>query len=491
MRKIIPFRLLIILFVLAGMNINAQNSGFTEKLWKSYDQYKNEKIEIRRFKHKDLVPLLDEFSGHPQFEINKVGESIEGRSLNLISIGNGDTDVFLWSQMHGDESTATMAILDILNFFDSEDFKEEKKVMLDQLRIHFLPMLNPDGAEVFERRNALGVDVNRDALRLQSPESRTLKRVRDSLDADFGFNLHDQSRYYNAERTEKPATISFLAPAFNYEKDINDVRGRSMKLIVEMNKVLQKYAPGQVGRYNDDFEPRAFGDNIQKWGTSTVLIESGGFPGDREKQEIRKLNFIAILSALNSIATGDYENASLAEYETIPNNDRQLFDLKLEGVTYELKGKPYILDLAINLNEQDIDENTDFFYVGRVVDQGDLSTGYAYESFDASGYTLDFGKVYPEVLEDVSDLSDLDFTELLSRGVGYIRLEELPEDHSFTGYPVNLVSEDFSLNKELLPGRNATFFLKKNGETAYVVMNGFLFKPGEAAEQVENGLIFH
>ncbi|GAH27551.1 unnamed protein product, partial [marine sediment metagenome] len=58
---------------------------------------------------------------------------------------------------------------------------------------------------------------------------------------------------------------------------------------------IQKYAPGQVGRYNDDFEPRAFGDNIQKWGTSTILIESGGFQNDTEKQEIRKLNYVSIL----------------------------------------------------------------------------------------------------------------------------------------------------------------------------------------------------
>ena len=87
-----------------------------------------------------------------------------------------------------------------------------------------------------------------------------------------------------------------------------------MKVIVFMNSIIQKYAPGQVGRYNDDFEPRAFGDNIQKWGTSAILIESGGYKNDVEKQEIRKLNFVSILSACYTIANGNYKKISIEDY---------------------------------------------------------------------------------------------------------------------------------------------------------------------------------
>src|SRR5690606_32991878 len=108
----------------------------------------------------------------------------------------------------------------------------------------------------------------------------------------------------------------------------------AMKVIVFMNRILQKYAPGQVGRYNDDFEPRAFGDNIQKWGTSAILIESGGYPGDVEKQEIRKLNYVSILSAIYTIAMGNYKDMPLEDYGKIPENDRKLFDLKITGATY-------------------------------------------------------------------------------------------------------------------------------------------------------------
>ena len=329
-------RFLTLLLFLTFFTLSSQYN-LTTQLYDTYEKYREESLTKRRIKYAQLQPLIQNLKKNDRFKVNKVGASIEGRDLNLISIGEGDIDIFLWSQMHGDEPTATQAIFDIFNFLDSDDFGPEKSELLSKLRLHFLPMLNPDGAEVFTRRNALGIDINRDALRLQSPEGRTLKKVRDSLEAAFGFNLHDQSRYYNAERTPKPATISYLATAYNYEKDINEIRANAMKVIVFMNNIIQNYAPGQVGRYGDDFEPRAFGDNIAKWGTSLILIESGGYANDREKQEIRKLNYVSILSALYTIAVGSYKNIAIEDYEEIPRNDRKMFDLKLENLTYVFK----------------------------------------------------------------------------------------------------------------------------------------------------------
>ncbi|HET8855848.1 MAG TPA: M14 metallopeptidase family protein [Salinimicrobium sp.] len=471
--------------------LTAQSGDFSERLYNTYEQFKEETLKDRRFKHSDIMPLIEQYRENEQFSVKKVGESIEGRSLNLISIGEGEKDILLWSQMHGDESTATMAIFDILNFLDSKEFTDEKEMILDKVRLHFLPMLNPDGAENFQRRNALGIDINRDALRLQSPESKTLKRIRDSLPADFGFNLHDQSRYYNAARTQEPASISFLAPAFDYEKTIDRGRKEAMKIIVAMNEVIQEYAPGKVGRYSDDFEPRAFGDNIQKWGTTTILIESGGYPDDREKQEIRKLNYMAILSAIKAISTGDYKSESVADYEKIPENDRMLFDLKIKGITYELNGEDYILDLGINRSEHDFNDSQDFYYSGRIEDQGDLSTSYGYENFDSTGYRLKMGKIYPEILADVSAVEKLDLESLLKEGYAYIRIKELPQYNNYTEFPVHLVQEYFKVPQDLQPGRNATFFLEKDGEIEYAIINGFLFKPEELwSDKNGNALIF-
>ena len=480
----------IALFILSITGF-AQDKDITSALYDTYEQFKEPTLEKRRIKHHEIQPLIAKYANNPKFRVTKVGKSIEGRQLSLISIGSGKTTVFLWSQMHGDEPTATQAIFDIFNFLDSTDFKEEKEDILNNLTLHFLPMLNPDGAEVFQRRNALGIDINRDALRLQSPEGRTLKRVRDSLEADFGFNLHDQSTYYNAERTEKPATISYLAPAYNYEKDINEVRGNAMRVISFMNHIIQKYAPGQVGRYNDDFEPRAFGDNIQKWGTSLILIESGGYPNDVEKQEIRKLNYVSILSAIYTIAKGSYKEIPLEEYGKIPENDRKLFDLKIENVSYGLLGKEYTLDLGIHRLEVDNGMHNDFYYSSRIMDQGDLSTYYGYQTLDAEGYTVKAGKVYPEMLKSMGDLSRLDVANLLKLGYTYIRAENLPKDKQDVPLPIHLIGKDYKIPKfNLQVGINPTFLLEKDNEVHYAIINGFLIDLKTGKGDFKNAMIF-
>src|SRR5690606_38992762 len=98
----------------------------------------------------------------------------------------------LWSQMHGDEPTATMALMDIFRLLQSEnrDFETAKALLKNELTLLFIPMLNPDGAQSFKRRNAMEVDLNRDALRQTNPEARILKSVRDEYEPLFGFNLH-------------------------------------------------------------------------------------------------------------------------------------------------------------------------------------------------------------------------------------------------------------------------------------------------------------
>lgn len=469
----------------------AQKQTFDQRLFQSYEDFKETSIDKRRFKHRDLQPLIDSLKNTRGFEVTLLGESIQGRNISMISVGEGETNILLWSQMHGDEPTATAAIFDIINYLKKD------KTPLDKVKVHFIPMLNPDGAETFTRRNAIGIDINRDALRLQSPESKILKSVRDSLEADFGFNLHDQSKYYNAKGTEKPATISYLAPAFNHEKDINQTRGNAMRIIAKMNSVIQRYARGQVGRYSDEFEPRAFGDNMQKWGTSTMLIESGGHYEDAEKQFIRKLNYVSILTAIESISKENYSSTTLDQYLSIPKNDRKLYDLKIENLTFSYLGLNFTIDLGINHTEIENSDHSEFYCLGKISDIGDLSTHYGYDTVNADGYTFKVGETYPKILDNFEQFLELDIKMLLAQGYTSVSINDLPKEIKFTDKPINIMD----VKKIMIPknnsmpsspiklGKDATFLLYKNDQVAYAVINGFVYDLMQGKNKVKNGVV--
>jgi len=351
-------------------------TDLAKKLFDNYDNFKEDGLNHRRIKHKDIIPLI--FKRTSNFKVEEIGKSYEGREIFLLKIGEGNTKIMLWSQMHGDESTATQALFDIFNLFEnSNDFENEISKILKECTLYFVPMLNPDGAERFIRRNAQSIDINRDALRLEAPESKILMKLRDELDADFGFNLHDQDAWYSAGDTKFPATLSFLAPTFNFEKEINETRKKSMHVIVSMRNMLQEYIPKQTAKYDDGFMPTAFGDNIQKKGTSTILIESGAYANDTEKQFVRKLNFVSILHALYSISNKSYEKEDVESYHNIPfNKKNKLFDYILRNAIIDGEYGKYKSDIGIRRIPSTKNDTL------IIDDIGDLSQNYAFNEIN-------------------------------------------------------------------------------------------------------------
>ncbi|MFA4924583.1 MAG: M14 family zinc carboxypeptidase [Ignavibacteriaceae bacterium] len=461
----------------------SQEISFARNLYNVYESYREPSLNCRRIKHGNILPLIEKLRHNSKFVVHKLGESVEKRELFLIKLGTGKTKIFLWSQMHGDEATATMALFDIFNFFSANDFlNETREKILRETTLYFLPMVNPDGAEVFQRRNIFEIDLNRDASRLVSPEAVILMNTFDSLNADFGFNLHDQNTRYSVGRNYKQATISFLAPAFNDKKEMNEKRERAVKLIGIMIEVLQQFIPGHIAKYSDDYEPRAFGDTFQKKGTSIILIESGGWKDDTEKQFIRKINFIGMLTAFLSIADKTYMEIPADNYESIPMNDNHLFDLLLKNVSVEMKGRSIPLDIAININEQKSDSEKKFTTLGTIEDIGDLSGFNGIEEMDCTGLTLKDGKVYPKKIETNNELAAINFQKLIDEGILFLPVEkELlsynrqhdSSEGSFgqSKFPIRLV-EATGFHFQLKIGEQPAFYLFKNDIPKYVVLNG-------------------
>ena len=288
-----------------------------------HQSYKEKRLRGRWITYKMIQPILEELSA--PFFVEQVGESFFKTPIHTISVGVGDIKILLWSQMHGNESTGTKAIFDLLSLFK---YLGNKSAAVDEIlqkcTLVFIPILNPDGAERYTRVNGQGIDLNRDAVALKAKESIVLRDVLTELRPSFCFNLHDQRTIFSVGAQKYPASISFLAPSVDKERTITKGRKMTMSVIVAMHKMLQNVIPNQIGRYTDEFYPTATGDNFQKEGYCTILIEAGHFTGDYAREKVRMYNFLAILEGLHCISNGIFN--IYKPYYNIPNNAKLYLD---------------------------------------------------------------------------------------------------------------------------------------------------------------------
>jgi hypothetical protein len=306
-------------------------------------------LEDRRFNQDTYWDAVEPLVRSDHLRVQAVGESAEGRPIRTVSFGRGPISVLLWSQMHGDESTASMALADLYALVEKKPGHDLTRTLSERLTVHTLPMLNPDGAQRFQRRNAQGIDINRDARALATPEGRILKDVRDRVEPLVGFNLHDQGVGTRVGRTDRGVAIALLSPPFDHSRAVNDVRLRAMEIMGVMIEAMSPLVEGHIAKYDDTFNPRAFGDLITQWGTSTILVESGGWEDDPQKQYLRRVNFVALLAALESIATGSFQGVGSDAYQALPPNGRRIGDLLVSGGTVVIPGLPaYRADLLIS-----------------------------------------------------------------------------------------------------------------------------------------------
>jgi hypothetical protein len=347
------------------------------------DQYRVAAITTRRFTHEIFWHAVEPSLSGNALRTEEIGQSVQGRAIRSVTFGGGGLTVLLWSQMHGDESTATMAIADLFRFLTEATGDALRERLRERLTIVFVPMLNPDGAELFERENAAGIDINRDARQLASPEAGALKRLHNRLRPDFGFNLHDQGARTLAGPRGRQVAIALLAPPASRERSYTEARSRARLVAATIAQTLAREIPGRVARYDDTFNPRAFGDLMQQWGTSTVLVESGALPDDPEKQRLRAINMAVLLTALDAIATGAYSAADPDAYESLPENHGGASDILILGGQLVLPGRlPLRADVAITFDEAVTRTGA------RVREVGDLRETVAIDTVDARGLFL-------------------------------------------------------------------------------------------------------
>lgn len=436
------------------------------------DQYRFTPATSRRITQPELTGFFTAITGS---EPEIAGYSMEGRPVHRLTWGDGPIRILMWSQMHGNEPTATLALLDLWSLLHTRSDHPDIGQLRSLVTLRIIPMLNPDGAMRFQRRNAAGIDLNRDAVALASSEARILWSEKENFSPEWGFNLHDQNPRYTVGDTGKVAKISLLAPAFNSARDNNEVRNRAKCLISRLAAEVDRLAgPHHTGKYDDAFGSRCFGDNMQKWGVSTILIESGG-DENPDKPTVRQLNLHLFLCSLADISTRGWQKGSVEGYESIPFNGPLLADLKLTDMTIQSAGSSeFTADLAINFVPMEQTSGGERL-VGLVSDIGALHPLAARET--RPGFS---GILRPMLAESIrGDESAEELKQKILTGISTFCYPEtaagsvpslqrlVPGNFCVTG------SRHDHTTQFLNPGERASFRMMEGNRVKRVVVNGY------------------
>jgi hypothetical protein len=383
---------------------------------KEYDRFRVSPLDPAALRARDVERILKKVAAASggRLKVEKFAESIEGRPIYLAKIGTGPKRVLLWSQMHGDEPTHTAVLLDLANYL----LQKPAKPPLDQARkrqaddiltsctLHFIPMLNPDGAEAVMRFNAQGIDINRDARRLATPEGRALRHAVELVKPEFAFNLHNQHARTSVGKPPKPAAVSVLAPAPDPSGHETPSWRRAKQMCAVFVEAVRPIVPGMISRYDDTHEPRAFGDTIQATGASTMLVEAGGWP-DVDIEPLTRVHFHGMLTTLHAIATDNCGDADIKIYESLPeSHPARLLDDMISDADVLTASTPdaFTADLGIEQSQNDRlggRTKTD----GKIIEIGDLSVLSAKSKLDAAGKLVMPGRI--AFVEDWSPKDEL------------------------------------------------------------------------------------
>ena len=349
----------------------------------NFSRFKAQGLKGRYITNAHIEPLLKQLP--KGFSYKTIGRSELDKPIYAVKAGKGPKRVLIWSQMHGNESTSTKALFDLLLSIDKMGFKD----CLEHCQLLVIPILNPDGAACYARSNANGIDLNRDAQSRSQLESRVLRDAFNDFKPDYCFNMHDQRSIYGVGNTEFPAVMSFLAPAQDADCSITVNRKMAMGLIQHIDSILQLFIPNQVSRFNDTFNFNCVGDYFQSLGIPTLLFEAGHYKDDYSREESRKYTLLALLSALDGIKSNLEIVSSTAAYFNIPENTSNFFDVLIRNTRIS-DDKSKTIDIGICYNEVLVANQIKFNAVVKSI--GDLKHFSGHQIIDADNKLLELAE---------------------------------------------------------------------------------------------------
>jgi hypothetical protein len=220
------------LLFLFSINLNSQNEPLTIAEQSDYSATAN---------YDEVLQFISELQDkHPALKVENIGSTIEGRQIPLLVLGHDDHQekltVYIQANIHAGEvegkEAALMLARDLL--------ADEESSILNELCVLICPNLNADGNEKMSttnrkhqngpksvgiRYNGQNLDLNRDAMKLESPEMQAVvTRIFNKYDPAITVDCHTTNGSYH----EEPITFTWMMNPNGNRTLINYMRDQMM-----------------------------------------------------------------------------------------------------------------------------------------------------------------------------------------------------------------------------------------------------------------------
>jgi len=186
----------------------------------------------------DTGDWVQSLASLPFVKRKDIGESVEGRSIEMLDVGNTDQAnyVFIMARQHPPEVTGAIGMMYFVEALCGDS--DLARRFREHYRVAVIPMANPDGVEAGHWRfNARGVDLNRDWEEFKQPETRAVRDTLMSLQDDgqvhlfLDFHSTHRDMFYTDADTRKGflagftrlwlANIDQRFPSYEVRRDIS------------------------------------------------------------------------------------------------------------------------------------------------------------------------------------------------------------------------------------------------------------------------------
>ncbi|HET8611511.1 MAG TPA: M14-type cytosolic carboxypeptidase [Sphingomonas sp.] len=141
-------------------------------------------------RHHDLVARI---AARPGVALASLGQTLDGRELDCLTLGQGPLAVWLYARQHPGESMAEWWMEGALETL-TDPADPIARSLRQKATFHIVPNMNPDGSyRGHLRTNAAGVNLNREwhaPSAERSPEVLSVLEAMDKTGVDFAMDVH-------------------------------------------------------------------------------------------------------------------------------------------------------------------------------------------------------------------------------------------------------------------------------------------------------------